>query len=69
MADREEEAVYLLGDLNSHLGYLRYQEENRNGKMVNGLLEDYDLVLLNVHKNGTGTFTWERGKFKSMIDL
>ena len=30
----EQEALIIMGDFNCHLGFLGYQEENENGRMI-----------------------------------
>ena len=65
----EGEGVLVLGDFNGHLGYLGYQEENKNGKIVNNFIDRHDLILLNCDERCEGTFTWERGEQRSAIDF
>ena len=63
------EKILILGDFNCHLGYLGYQEENQNGRLVQRFVEDNGLVLLNADDRCTGEYTWERGMQRSAIDL
>lgn len=57
------------GDFNAHLGYLGHQTENENGKLVNQFIEESGLILMNLDDKCSGTYTWERGEWKSAIDL
>ena len=64
-----EIGLIVLGDLNGHLGYLGYQEENSNGRIINDMIEENDLILLNIDERCRGIYTWERGDSRSAIDL
>ena len=68
-AENEEKKLMVLGDFNGHLGYIGYQEENRNGKIINDFICRHDLILLNTDEMCKGTYTWERGENRSVIDL
>ena len=68
-ADRKEEIFMIIGDFNCHLGYLGYQQENENGKIVNKFIEETGILVLNVDERCRGVFTWERGESRSVIDL
>ena len=65
----KEIGVLLLGDFNAHLGYVGHHQENRNGKAVNEMMERMDMILLNLEERCEGTYTWECGERKSVIDL
>ena len=65
----EEKNLIVMGDFNGHLGYVGYQEENRNGRIVNDLIWRSDLILVNIDEMCRGTYAWERGEQKSAIDL
>ena len=67
--EAKESNIIILGDFNGHLGYLGYQEENRNGKIINEMIENNDLILLNIDIECEGVYTWERGSVRSAIDL
>ena len=68
-AEREEETVFVVGDFNGHLGYIGYQEENENGKLINEFMSENDLILMNCDEKCEGLYTWERQEMKSVIDL
>lgn len=68
-AERKEEMYITCGDFNAHLGYLGDQDENENGRLVNLFIEESGLILMNIDEKCTGTYTWERGEWKSAIDL
>ena len=65
----QQKATIVLGDFNGHLGYLGNQEENMNGKLINKMIQEEDLILLNIDSRCKGTYTWQRGEQKSAIDL
>lgn len=69
LAQDHEEFLMILGDFNAHLGYLGYQGENENGKIINKLIEKNNLVLLNLDERCSGIYTWRRGEQSSAIDL
>ena len=50
-------------------GVPRKQEENMNGKLINKMIQEEDLILLNIDSRCKGTYTWQRGEQKSAIDL
>lgn len=58
----------IVEDFNCHLGYLRYQEENENRKIVNKFIEDSRLILMNIDEKCT-VYKWERGESKSAQDF
>ena len=64
----QQKATIVLGDFNGHLGYLGNQEENMNGKLINKMIQEEDLILLNIDSRCKGTYTWQREQ-KSAIDL
>ena len=68
-AEENEQYLLLLGDYNGHLGYLGPQIENKTGKMINDLILRNNLILLNNDNKCKGTFTWERGIERSVLDL
>ena len=68
-AEREEETIFVVGDFNGHLGYIGYQEENENGKLINEFMSENDLILMNCDEKCEGLYTWERQEMKSVIDL
>ena len=68
-AEAQEEFLLIAGDFNAHLGYIGYQEENENGKIVNEMIERNNLILLNLEEKCSGTYTWSRGEQKSAIDF
>ena len=49
--------------------YLGNQEENMNGKLINKMIQEGDLILLNINSRCKGTYTWQREEQKSAIDL
>ena len=69
----EEDNLLIIGDFNAHTGYLGYQEENKNGKLINSFLETNNLVLFNLDEKCVGTNTWRREmegtKQESAIDF
>ena len=65
----QQKATTVLGDFNGHLGYLGNQEENMNGKLINKMIQEEDLILLNFDSRCKGTYTWQNGEQKSAIDL
>ena len=65
----DNEALIIMGDFNCHLGFLGYQEENENGRKIMELINNNNLILLNIDEKCQGTYTWERGNQKSVIDL
>ena len=65
----QQKATIVLGDFNGHQGYLGNQEENMNGKLINKMMQEEDLILLNIDSRCKGTYTWQRGEQKSAIDL
>ena len=65
----QQKATIILGDFNGHLGYLGNQEENMNGKLINKMIQEEDLILLNIDSRCKGTYTRQRGEQKSAIDL
>ena len=66
--EARERKIIIVGYFNSHLGYIGYQEENRNGRIMNRFLNKYDLILMNIDERCKGVYTWERGEMKSVID-
>lgn len=64
-----EWGLMVLGDFNGHLGFLGYQEEDTNGRMVLDWMTNYSLILLNGDEKCEGTNTWERGNQNSAIDF
>ena len=64
----QQKATIVLGDFNGHLGYLGNQEENMNGKLIDKMIQEEDLILLNIDSRCKGTYTWQREE-KSAIDL
>ena len=64
----QQKATIVLGDFNGHLGYLGNQEENMNGKLINKMIQEEDLILLNIDSRCKGTYTWQRLEQKSAID-
>ena len=40
-----------------------------NGKLINKMIQEEDLILLNIDSRCKGTYTWQRGEQKSAIDL
>ena len=43
-------------DFNCHLGFLGYQEENENGRMIMEFIDGNNLILLNSDEKCQGTF-------------
>ena len=41
----------------------------KNGKLINKMIQEEDLILLNIDSRCKGTYTWQRGEQKSAIDL
>ena len=66
---QEEENWILLGDFNGHLGFIGEQEVDGNGRMVFGLMEEYNLVLLNADDRCEGSITRSFRGEKSAIDF
>ena len=62
--EMQQKATIVLGDFNGHLGYLGNQEENMNGKLINKMIKEEDLILLNIDSRCKGTYTWQRGEQK-----
>ena len=65
----QQKATIVIGDFSGHQGYLGNQEENMNGKLINKMIQEEDLILLNIDSRCKGTYTWQRGEQKSAIDL
>ena len=42
----QQKATIVLGDFNGHVGYLGNQEEKMNGKLINKMIQEEDLILL-----------------------
>ena len=68
-ANERGEIYMMVGDFNGHLGYLGYQGENENGKIINRFIEESGMILMNIDNKCRGTYTWERGESRSAIDL
>ena len=66
--EARERKIIIVRDFNSHLGYIGYQEENGNGRIMNRFLNKYDHILMNIDDRCKGVYTWERGEMKSVID-
>lgn len=69
MKENTECNVILLGDFNGHIGTIGYQEENHNGKLVNGLIQEHGIILLNLDQKCKGQVTWRRNQQYSTIDF
>ena len=67
LENTHEEAVMVLVDFNAHMGYLGYQIENENGRIVKELLNRQSLILLNSEEKCKGTYTWQRGEQKVLL--
>ena len=61
--------VFVIGDFNSHIGFLGEQPLNENGKLVLELMEGNDLTMVNDTPLCQSTYTWTRGVQRSVIDF
>ena len=58
----------IMGDFNSHVGFLENHPMNKNGELLCNLIDKHTLVLLNGHPECEGEITWEQRGRKSIID-
>ena len=65
----DDELVFIMGDLNAHVGFIGEQELNYNGKIVLDNMTGNNMIMLNDTDKCTGTYTWNRGQSKCVIDF
>ncbi|XP_068203640.1 probable inactive protein kinase DDB_G0270444 [Palaemon carinicauda] len=64
----KEEALIILGDFNGHVGFLGYQNLDKNREMILDWVNDHGLVLLNGDLRCKGIYTCEKLQQKGIID-
>ena len=67
--EKEHEKRIVLGDFNGHIGYIGKQKKDINGKYVDSLVENFNLVLLNGDDRCKGEVTREENGIQSTIDF
>ena len=65
--ENEDEPILLVGDFNAHTGQLG-EPTNKNGKMLEKLIENHNLINLNSTPECKGKITWQARGLKSAID-
>ena len=58
----DDELVFIMGDFNAHVGIIREQELNCNGKIVLDILTENNMI--NDTNKCEGTYTWSRDRAK-----
>lgn len=64
-----QEDLIILGDFNSHVGFLGPQSINKNGELLLELIDNNNLVMLNGHPDCIGEITWSQRERESTIDF
>ena len=65
----EDDELFILGDFNSHLGFLGPQKINLNGHNILKLINEMDLILIYDDPLCVGEITWQQNNHKSAIDF
>ena len=63
----QEQPIILVGDFNAHTGLLG-ERINKNGKILEEIIEKNNLIMLNRTEDCEGKITWEARGLKSAID-
>ena len=63
------EALLIVGDFNGHLQGLGYQKQDENGDILADWMTKCDMILMNLQQECEGTYTWQRGEQRSVIDF
>ena len=66
---RETDPRIILGDFNSHVGFLGEQRLNKKGTKLLNFVDRFNLILLNGDERCLGEYTWMEGEQKSAIDF
>ena len=67
LENKEDLPILLIGDFNAHTGQLG-ERINKNGKLLEEIIERNNLVMLNKTPECEGIITWEARGMKSAID-
>ena len=69
LSKNSETETIMLGDFNSHIGFLGSQKVNRNGELFLKFIENTSLIILNDDPKTEGLITWKQGERNSVIDF
>ena len=61
--------IFILGDLNAHLGIIGDQDVHYNARIVLDMMTQDNMIFLNDTEKCKGIYTWERGDQKGAIDF
>ena len=65
----EDNKKIILGDFNAHTGYLGSQERNKNGRYIDEMVGNHNMILLNSDDRCKGETTREENGIQSTIDF
>ena len=65
---KENEYIIILGDFNSHVGFLGPQKLEEKGRLLLNLIEKWNLIMLNGDQRCLGEITRVQGRQRSAID-
>ena len=64
----EEEKVVVMGDFNSHIGFIGEQELNYNGRIMLDFIDRWNLIMLNADDRCVGVVTRKQRGEESVLD-